>query len=157
MQNVNLNNPPAPKVYSLIWDECALIDSKAQDLLGANVAETENEAREMAIHDHEFLEWEFDDFLEDFGAILRRISNRGQYFIEGKNMGWRQLSGWMIVDADNAHDFIAKAFPKTSEWTLRGQFDRKHRVLSYTLSHHDAPTGEYYSVRACNAGDRKRH
>lgn len=156
MQNTNATNPPAPSIYSLIWDECDLIDSKAQDLLRAGVAETEDETREMVINDHEFLEWEFDDFLENFGTILRRISSKGQYFIEGKNMGWRHLSGWVIVEAEDARNFIAKAFPKTSEWTLRGHFDRKRKILTYTLSHHDAPTGEYYTVKACRAGDRER-
>ncbi len=149
---------PAPKItYSLLWDESAIIDDKAQDLLESGIAETESEALEMAALDHDFIEWEFDDFLEEFGRILRRISSKGQYFVEGKNMGWRHRSGWAIVDAQDVRNFLSKAFPKTSDWTLRGQFDRKRRILSYTLFHHDAPTGELYTVRACRAEDRRHH
>ena len=100
-------------------------------------------------------EFEFEDFLESFDHILRRISPKGRYFVAGENMGWRHLSGTAIIDAQNARSFMARSFPKTSEWILRGQFDRKHRILTYTLSHHDAPTGEHYTVRAYRAGDIK--
>lgn len=145
----------APQVtYSLIWDEAAIIDDKAKDLLESGVAESESEAFEMASLDYDLIEWEFDDFLEEFERILRRISSKGRYFVAGKNMGWRHLSGTAIIEASDARAFISRAFPKTSEWTLRGQFDRKRRILTYTLFHHDAPTGEFYTVRACRAHDK---
>lgn len=146
---------PAPQItYSLLWDEAAIIDDKAKDLLESGVAETESEAFEMASLDYDLIEWEFDDFLEEFERILRRISSKGRYFVAGENMGWRHLSGTAVVEASDARAFISRAFPKTSEWTLRGQFDRKRRILTYTLSHHDAPTGEFYTVRACRADDK---
>lgn len=149
--------PAAPKTtYSLLWDESAIIDDKAKDLLEAGVAESESEALEMVSLDYELLEWEFEDFLEEFERILRRISSKGQHFVESENMGWRHLSGWAIVEAGDARTFMSRAFPKTSDWTLRGQFDRRRRILTYTLSHHDAPTGEFYTVRACRAEDRQR-
>lgn len=149
MQN-NVTATPTPQItYSLLWDEAAIIDDKAKDLLESGVAETESEAFEMASLDYDLIEWEFDDFLEEFERILRRISSKGRYFVAGENMGWRHLSGTAVVEASDARAFISRAFPKTSEWTLRGQFDRKHRILTYTLSHHDAPTGEFYTVRAC--------
>ncbi len=146
---------PTPQVtYSLIWDEASIIDDKAKDLLESGVAESESEAFEMASLDYDLIEWEFDDFLEEFESILRRVSSRGRFFVSGENMGWRHLSGTAIVEASDAHAFISRAFPKTSEWTLRGQFDRKRRILTYTLFHHDAPTGEFYTVRACRAHDK---
>ncbi|HBR67810.1 MAG TPA: hypothetical protein DEA55_00345 [Rhodospirillaceae bacterium] len=156
MQNTTAAAPAPKPTYSLLWDESAIIDDKAKDLLESGIAETESEAFEMASLDYDFIEWEFDDFLEEFGRILHRISSKGQYFVEGENMGWRHLSGWAIVEAEDARAFMSRAFPKTSDWTLRGQFDRKRRVLTYTLSHHDAPTGELYTVRACRAEDRRR-
>ncbi len=155
MQNVTFAAPAHNLTYSLLWGETAIIDEKAKDLLGSGVAETESEALEMASLDYDLIEWEFDDFLEDFGRILHRISPKGQYFVAGKNMGWRHLSGTAIVEAADAHAFISRAFPKTSDWTLRGQFDRKRRILTYTLSHHDAPTGEFYTVRACCVEDKR--
>lgn len=150
------SNTPAPQTYSLLWDEGAFLDSRATDFLESGIVETESEAFEMASLDHEFLEWEFEDFLESFEHILRRISPKGRYFVAGENMGWRHHSGSAIIEALDARSFISGAFPKTSEWTLRGHFDRKHRILTYTLFHHDAPTGEHYTVRACRAEDRRQ-
>lgn len=151
-----LHHAPAPQAYSLLWDECAFLDSRAQDFLESGIAETESEAFEMASLDHEFLGFEFEDFLESFTGILHRISPKGRFFVTGENMGWRHLSGTAIIEAQDASRFIARAFPKTSEWTLRGHFDRKRRILTYTLSHHDAPTGEFYTVRACRGEERRR-
>lgn len=156
MQNTTPAAPAPKTTYSLLWDESAIIDDKAKDLLESGIAETESEALEMASLDYDIIEWEFDDFLEEFGRILHRISSKGQYFVAGENMGWRHLSGWAIVEATDARGFMSRAFPKTSDWTLRGQFDRKRRILTYTLSHHDAPTGEFYTVRACREEDRRR-
>lgn len=155
MQNITMATPALKTTYSLLWDETAIIDEKAKDLLESGVAETESEAHEMASLDYDLMEWEFDDFLEEFGRILHRISSKGQYIVAGENMGWRHPSGTAIVEAADAHAFISKAFPKTSDWILRGQFDRKRRILTYTLSHHDAPTGEFYTVRACRAEDKR--
>jgi hypothetical protein len=155
MQNPTITTPAPKTTYSLLWDEAATIDNKAKDLLESGIAETESEAHEMASLDYDLIEWEFDDFLEDFGRILHRISPKGQYFVMGKNMGCRHLSGTASVEAADAHAFISRAFPKTSDWILRGQFDRKRRILTYTLSHHDAPSGEFYTVRACRAEDKR--
>jgi hypothetical protein len=68
--------------------------------------------------------------------------------VEGRNMGWRHLSGYLGISAKDASSFISKAFPKTSEWSLRGSFDETRKILTFTLSHHDAPTGEFYTVTA---------
>ena len=142
----------APQVnFNLLWDEAAIINAKAKDLLESGDAENESEAFEIALLDYDLIEWEFDDFLEEFERILRRISYKGRYFVAGENMGWRHLSGTAIVEASDVRAFISKTFPQTSEWTLRGQFDCKCRILTYTLSHHDAPTGERYTVRAHHA------
>ena len=155
MQNPTITTTAPKTTCSLLWDEAATIDDKAKDLLESGIAETESEAHEMASLDYDLIEWEFDDFLEEFARILHRISSKGQYVVAGENMGWRHLSGTAIVEAADARAFISRAFPKTSNWTLCGQFDRKRRILTYTLSHHDAPTGEFYTVRACRAADKR--
>ncbi len=88
----------------------------------------------------------FENFLEEFGFILQQISPAGFFFVEGRNMGWRHLSGHLDVTAGEAVEFISKAFPSTSEWTLRGSFDVTRKILEFYLYHHDAPTGEFYTV-----------
>ena len=140
--------PALQIIVSLLWDESVLIDDRTRDLLQSGMAETESKAREMALLDHDFLEFEYDDFLENFTGILSAISPAGRFLIEGRNMGWRHLSGSLEIEATDARAFIARAFPKTSEWILRGIYDLESKVLCYTLTHHDAPTGEYYQVQA---------
>lgn len=65
-------------------------------------------------------------------------------------MGWRRRAGSLVLSAPSAQQLIAGAFPRTSEWTLRGSYDPATRTLTYTLFHHDAPTGEFYTVRAAD-------
>ncbi|MFH1157942.1 MAG: hypothetical protein V1721_03545 [Pseudomonadota bacterium] len=132
---------------TITWDEQAIAQAKAQEYLESGLAATDKEAFEMSITDGELMEFEYDDFLEDFTAILKHISKDGLFYVEGRNMGWRHRSGHLGLEADNARAFIDKAFPGTSEWTLRGEYDRRSKTLTYTLSHHDAPTGEFYTVR----------
>jgi len=140
----------APK--TLIWDEHAITQAKAQDYLESGLANTSEEALEMSISDSELMEFEYDGFLEDFTAILKHISQDGLFYIEGRNMGWRHLSGHLGLAASDARAFITRAFPRTSEWTLKGTYDRRRRALSYMLWHHDAPTGEQYTVRRGHRG-----
>jgi hypothetical protein len=94
------------------------------------------------------LEAAFEDFLENFDDILSAISKEGRFYIAGRNMGWRKRSGHLTLTASNATQFIAGAFPQTAEWTFRGAYDPASLTLEYTLFHHDAPTGEFYTVRA---------
>jgi hypothetical protein len=135
----------APK--TLIWDEHEITQAKMRDYLESGIAATENEAFELAANDHELLEYEYEDFLEAFGNILGHINKDGLFFVEGRNMGWRHLSGHLGLVAPDARAYIARAFPNTSQWTLKGTYDHRRRVLSYRLWHHDAPTGEHYTLR----------
>ena len=131
----------------IIWDETEIAQNKAKDLLATGVASNEDEAFDLAICDYDLMEWEFEDFKEQLKVILNDISPNGSFYVEGRNMGWRHLSGHIKIQIDTAESYIEKTFPKTSEWTLRGQYDPKIKKLKYTLSHHDAPTGEFYTVQ----------
>ena len=148
---------------TLIWDESEIIEAKAKDYIESGIAESQTEAYDLAANDAELIEFAYDDFLEGFDAILRHICKDGLFFVEGRNMGWRHLSGHLGLAVPDARAYIARAFPRASEWTLRGKYDRKKKSLSFTLWHHDAPTGEQYTVRrgyciSCGdiAGERER-
>ena len=52
------------------------------------------------------------------------------------------------ISTSHAESYIEKAFPKTSEWTFCGTYGPEIKALDYTLYHHDAPTGEFYTVTA---------
>lgn len=132
---------------TLIWDEHEITQAKIRDYLESGIAAREQDALALAANDATLMAFEYEDFLEGFTAILQHISQDGLFFIEGRNIGWRHLSGHLGLFAPSSRDFIARAFPRISQWTLKGMYDRRRRVLTYTLSHHDAPTGEYYTVR----------
>lgn len=127
--NVNLITPL--KKIDLMWDESDYFD------------ETEDENNLAYL-----TQIAFEDFLEEFSLILQQISPAGFFFVEGRNIGWRCLSGHLHLTAGDAGEFISKAFPAASEWTLRGSFDVTRKILEVSLYHHDAPAGELYIVSA---------
>jgi hypothetical protein len=128
----------------LSWDEHSVLQNHADWLLQEGTASNEKEAFEMACKDADILEFEFDDFLENFTAILKTLSPSGVFHIEGRNMGWRHLSGSLDLQAQDAREFIEKSFPKTNDWRLEGIFCPRIKELTYRLYHHDAPMGEVY-------------
>ena len=136
------------KIIPLVWHEHEIIQEQARYLLEEGEATDEKDAFEMVCCDSDHIGFEYDDFLEDFSAILKKLSPKGCFHIEGRNMGWRHLSGELDLEAQDAQSFIARSFPRTSDWTLKGGFDPALRRLIYNLYHHDAPTGECYTVRA---------
>lgn len=128
MQDTSNLTIPSEKI-DLIWDESDYFDEIEDE---HNLADLTQIA--------------FENFLEEFSFILQQISPAGFFCVEGRNMGWRHLSGHLDVTAGEATEFIRKAFPATSEWTLRGSFDVARKILEFSLYHHDAPTGEFYKV-----------
>lgn len=132
---------------TLVWDEYDIAQGQARFLIEQGEHDNEDDAFNAARGDSDLYLIEFDYFLECFTDILQEISPGGHFFIEGTNMGWRHLSGTLGLTADCARSFIEQAFPKTNEWTLRGEYDPQAKTLSYRLSHHDAPTGECYTLK----------
>jgi len=98
------------------------------------------------------MEWEFEDFKDRLADILKEISSQGRYFVKGRNMDWRHISGFAHIEAQSAEVFLEKALPRTSEWRLTGYYDAEKKVLEYLLFYHDAPGGESYSVEASQDG-----
>ncbi len=133
---------------SLLWDETELVEQRASELqeTGGHAC-AQQDAFDMALADADLLAIAFEDFQDEFSAVLRALSPQGHFHIEGRYMGWRRLSGFLDLQADDACTFMRRAFPKTCEWTLRGIFYPEQNRLEYTLTHHDAPTGEFYTVR----------
>lgn len=137
------------KIFNLSWDEYELAKQRAEDILANGDAENEADAQAQAYEDLDWWDSVFEEFLNDFWEILRDISPECHFYVEGHNMGWRHLSGHAAdIKADNAREYIAKTFPKTSEWRFQGSYDPDTRCLYYRIGHHDAPTGESYEVTA---------
>ncbi|HNQ31899.1 MAG TPA: hypothetical protein PKJ68_05445 [Candidatus Woesebacteria bacterium] len=128
MQDTSNLTVPTEKI-DLIWDESDHFDETGDEYNCTDLAQIA-----------------FEYFLEEFSLILQQISPAGFFFVEGRNIGWRCLSGHLHLTAGDAGEFISKAFPVTSEWTLRGSFDVTKKILEVFLYHHDAPTGEFYKI-----------
>lgn len=73
----------------------------------------------------------------------RRPSDTGFYTITGIDIGWRRLRGQKIVTVDVE---LWEQISVDTEWTQRWSFDNETGELIIVQSHHDAPTGETYTV-----------
>ena len=70
----------------------------------------------------------------------------GYYIIKGKNMGWQNRSASKVIHEANISLYIHLSV--NTEWVQRWSTDTSANTpLEVTLSHHDSPTGEQYTVR----------
>lgn len=76
---------------------------------------------------------------------MKEVKNYSGYWrVIGKNMGWRNLTGTKLIEADNARKLIAEMLPAT-QFTIRGK--KYNNRLEMVVSHHDSPMGETYVVK----------
>ena len=71
------------------------------------------------------------------------------YFLQGRNMGWRHLSGSNITELN--YDRPSEMFGVNSDYTQEWSFsENPEEQSSITIMqyHHDAPTGETYTIAA---------
>ncbi len=72
---------------SITWDEYEIAHFRAKEFLDSEEAKNEEEALEMALSDGDIIQWEFEDFKEQFSQILKDISPEGLFYVEGKKYG----------------------------------------------------------------------
>lgn len=102
---------------------------------------TRSEAEQMASEDSHIYEWEWDQVQYD---INEAMGNRAFWKAEGTNMGWRNLSGSKVFQADNSKELLEAVLPET-ELTLTVW--KHYKGFKLKVSHHDSPTGEYYIIK----------
>jgi len=73
------------------------------------------------------------------------FSKYSVYKVEGSRMGWRNLSGEALIEADNSIDFLRKVLPNC-EYTLKIYKETDNDILEIVCYHHDSPMGESYTV-----------
>ena len=112
--------------------------------------ETENiskkEAEERAFGNSDIYEWAWDDFKENLNEAMKTMGDPGYWKAEGRNMGWQHRSGYAFLRAYVASELLRKILPKT-EVNIEIYWGPFHRSMEWEVSHHDAPTGEFYTVR----------
>ena len=84
---------------------------------------------------------EFKTSLDDLFRVL--LDDRDGLHIGASNLGWQKTSGEKTICFEDAGDFINEIFPKT-DLTIRAKFFKDQ--AEFVVSHHDAPTGEFYKV-----------
>ena len=98
-------------------------------------------------------EWEFEDKMADLNQLLER-SKSGYWYVEGRNMGWRNRSGHARVYLGGWRDFYSKLLPDTQ---LSLEMHKDGRGLKFTIWHHDSPTGEFYTMTPISESNYEKH
>jgi len=86
------------------------------------------------------------DFENDMDYFHKYVGK--EVFIEGRNMGWQNRSGDGTITLSESMDLFNDITPKATDFTyyiykLSSDSDNVYRV---TISHHDSPTGESYTI-----------
>lgn len=102
----------------------------------------------------EVFTWQLDDDLKAW--LQRNPSPTGKYRIDGTGMGWRNRTGWKIVDEDEmTAEQLAWAIGPNTEWIQRWSVEpRIGGSLRCSQSHHDA-MGEGYTITPLTEDDEE--
>jgi hypothetical protein len=105
---------------------------------------SEEEAQKSASNDEFIYQDSWECLKESLWEVLEKLSPDGNFIADGRDMGWRGLSGNKAFYAEDVDSFIQEMFPKCDFsiwfWDYEDQ-------IQFRVSHHDAPTGERYVVR----------
>ena len=96
-------------------------------------------------------DFEWDDAKENFLQGLKQLERKTKtgYRVEGHNLGWRHLSGYFL--ADDAKECMKRLFELNTDWNMTVK-EYKTRI-EITRYHHDAPTGEFLTIRSVKNGN----
>ena len=136
----------------LTWDECDIRTDRISYLqeewrnTGLAKKPTEDEALAMIDDDTGLFEIEWDFFKEVLDELIQERNKDGNWRIDGKRMGWRNLTSSKQCHADTGEALLEAILPKT-DTTIRIYDYWKKRGFHFVVSHHDSPMGEDYYVR----------
>ncbi len=147
-RHTQISAPPVAEIIA--WDTCAIAKARGEYLREENPELSEDEAYQAACRDPFLFEDAWHHLIQDLGAVLSAISPEGRFYAQGRNLGWRQRSGYATFQAHDAGAFLRKLLPDTDcTFTI----ERSGGTLHITNYHHDAPTGEFYTVTAAESED----
>ena len=130
---------------TIIWDTSDIIDNQVAYLMEENPGMIEEEAYSHACDDYGLLSFEWDDVCDSLTNWLEELDKGNGFRVEGRKLGWMNRDGYLEVGECKGKDFLSKVLPDTEcTFTIEKHADR----LEIKNSHHDSPTGEYYTVLA---------
>ena len=109
--------------------------------------EVEKAVQDSAYGDSDLYQMIWDDEASTLGETLAEKSPDGYWKVEGRNLGWRNQSGYMYINLkspDDGQDFLSRVLPKTNQLSYEARDSGSS--ISFKVSHHDAPTGEFYDA-----------
>ena len=149
------------------WDACDIIDQQAKFLIEQAKEEgnilDEKSAWDDAAQDSDIFNFEWDCMTGSLANTMEEMfKDEIRFCCEVSNFGWRHLNGYKFFTANNGQELLSAILPKT-DCTFK--IYRAGDTLKINNSHHDAPTGETYTVHAapiceycgddCEPGTRK--
>jgi|TARA_Y100000401_G_C8298907_1_gene212909 hypothetical protein len=120
-------------LVGILWDE----DREVESVTDKEVEEHfENDY--YIVQDH----WEF--FREDLEEEFRKHIGKTIY-VEGRNMGWRNRSGYKEFTLNKGEDIFREIAPECDlTYYITKEKEGEYEVK---ISHHDSPMGEHYTIK----------
>ena len=139
-------------VGNYISNEIEFFKNDKQEFL---VSKLWDEERDVAsVTDKEIEDYFWGDYYigenhwEDFQYMLEEEFTQHigkDVYVEGRNMGWRNLSGEKTFTINDAIDMFHEIVP---ECDLTYKMEKvKEGEYEVRIAHHDSPTGEYYNLK----------
>ena len=120
-------------LVSILWDE----DREVKSVSDKEIEEHfYNDCYLYEIHREQFLNdmnEEFMDYIDD------------EVYIEGRNMGWRNRTGYKEFTLERGEDIFYKIIPDCDLiYSIEKVKEKEYQVR---ISHHDSPMGEHYTIK----------
>ena len=139
-------------VFAYTQNEIEFFQRDKQEFLVSKLCEEERETErvtdkdieEYFENDYYIGEYHFEYFREDLEEEFRKHIGKTIY-VEGKNMGWRNRTGYKEFELTKGEDIFREIAP---ECDLTYYIEKtKENEYEVRISHHDSPMGEYYNLK----------
>lgn len=79
--------------------------------------------------------------------VENTFSPLNTYIIEGRNMGWRHQNGSCYLELRYSDAHVIDLIGVNSDYTQKWSIPTAHEPITIVQSHHNAPTGETYTIK----------
>ncbi len=105
---------------------------------------TDKEIEKHFYSDLYMSEYHFEYFIDDLDEEFRKHIGKTLY-VEGRNMGWRNLEGYKEFELKETKDIFHEIAPECElTYYITKEKEGEYEVR---ISHHDSPMGEYYKIK----------